>query len=83
MLTLKRNIKYNSEPQLLNEYVYQYTGLFYKLYNNAELLEDKDFAKEMPAKKGQSIDFEFNRIPKKLQKDILLYLRKLKPLKKC
>jgi hypothetical protein len=42
----------------------------------------KNFAKEMPAKEGQSIDFEFNRIPKKLQKDFIFYLKKLKPLKK-
>jgi hypothetical protein len=41
----------------------------------------RNFAKEMPAKEGQSIDFEFNRIPKKLQKDFIFYLKKLKPLK--
>jgi hypothetical protein len=42
----------------------------------------KNFAREMPAENGLSIDHEFNRIPKKLQKEILIYLKKLKPLKK-
>jgi hypothetical protein len=40
------------------------------------------FAKEIPARKGQSIDHEFDRIPLSLRKEILRYLKKLKPLKK-
>jgi IS605 OrfB family transposase len=47
MLTLKFKIKSVSNEQLLDDYIRQYTGLYYKLYNNAELLEDKTFAKEM------------------------------------
>jgi len=41
----------------------------------------ENFAKEMPANKGKSIDHEFERIPKELREEILPYLRRLKPLK--
>ena len=45
MLTISLYKK--SFPKELNEYINQYTGLFYKLYNNADLMEDQSFIKEM------------------------------------
>ena len=47
MLTIK--LKYNISEEdkvVIDDIVYQYTGLFYKLYNNYELSEDKNFIKE-------------------------------------
>ncbi len=41
MLTIILNIKQTDNDKLLEQYVQQYTGLFYKFYNNAELLKDK------------------------------------------
>ena len=43
MITIKLKIKYSSDYNLLNDYIFKYTGLFYKLYNNPELLSDKIF----------------------------------------
>ena len=45
MLTLK--LKYNTDNvETINDFVYHYTGLFYKIYNNPELMEDKTFISE-------------------------------------
>ena len=41
MKTIKLNIKSSTES--FDEYIYQATGLFYKMYNNIELVEDKEF----------------------------------------
>jgi IS605 OrfB family transposase len=42
MLTLK--IKYNSDKQeIINSFINNYTGVFYKLYNNPELMIDEGF----------------------------------------
>lgn len=43
MLTIKLNISYCSDRLLLSEYVSAYTNLFYKLYNNPELMVDEIF----------------------------------------
>mgnify|MGYP000388832699 FL=1 len=43
MLTEKLHITNCSDYELLMEYQSNYTGLFYKLYNNLELLSDKLF----------------------------------------
>src|SRR5882724_2865469 len=43
MLTLKLPIKSCNNTKLVTQYQKQYTGMFHKLYNNAELLKDKDF----------------------------------------
>jgi hypothetical protein len=50
MQTLKAKNKFISHPNILKDASFQSTGLFYKLYNNAELLEDKGFKKELLAK---------------------------------
>ena len=42
----------------------------------------KGFAKLYPDKSGEAIDFEYNRIPKHLQKEYLQYFNKLTPIKK-
>lgn len=39
------------------------------------------FAKEFPNKKGDNIDFEFERIPEKIKKGFLNYVKKIKPKK--
>lgn len=47
MLTYKLKYKVSEEDSvLINKYVYHYTGLFYKIYNNPELMEDMSFVKE-------------------------------------
>lgn len=46
MLTLKLKITDCSDFNLLDEYIYEYTGLFHKLYNNMELMADEDFIKD-------------------------------------
>ncbi len=46
MLTLKLKISSISDSELLSEYVSGYTGLFYKLYNNPELMCDDVFIKK-------------------------------------
>jgi hypothetical protein len=43
MLTEKLYIKSISHPDILKQIISEYTHLFYKSYNNLELLEDKDF----------------------------------------
>ena len=43
MLTIKVKIDSCSDKQLLSQYVTAYTGLFYKIYNNLELMSDPDF----------------------------------------
>ena len=43
MLTIKVKIDSCSDKQLLSQYVTAYTGLFYKIYNNPELMSDPDF----------------------------------------
>lgn len=45
MLTLKLKIKSVDKPDLLEQYVSDYTHAFYKLYNNLELIADDNFAK--------------------------------------
>ena len=50
MQTLKAKNKFVSHPEPLKDAVFQSTGLFYKLYNNAELLEDKGFKQELLSK---------------------------------
>ena len=45
MLSLKLAIKSCSNKPLLGDYISNYTGLYYKLYNNPDLMEDKDFTK--------------------------------------
>lgn len=53
MLTIALHIvNYNSE---IDDYIEQYTGLFYKLYNKIELCEDKSFKNEL-LKKYNLID---------------------------
>lgn len=47
MKTLKAKNKFVSHPDILKDVIFQSTGLFYKLYNNAELLEDKGFKQEL------------------------------------
>ena len=45
MLTLK--LKYNTDNlNTINDFVYHYTKLFYKVYNNPELMEDRTFISE-------------------------------------
>lgn len=46
MLTLKLKINKSSDIEQINNFIYGYTGLFYKLYNNPELLYDQTFIKE-------------------------------------
>jgi len=41
---------------------------------------EKGFGKENPSKDGRDIDFEFEKIPKKLREEFLFYLKKLKPI---
>ena len=43
---------------------------------------EKGFGKENPSKDGRDIDFEFEKIPEKLRKEFLFYLKKLKPIEK-
>ena len=47
MLTLKLHIDNCSDNELLSNYVCEYTRLFYKTYNNPELIYDNDFIKLM------------------------------------
>jgi IS605 OrfB family transposase len=47
MLTIKEKIHFVSDEDTLKKCGYQSTGIFYKLYNNAELLEDKSFKTEL------------------------------------
>jgi hypothetical protein len=42
---------------------------------------EKKFAKTYPSLKGNNIDFEFERIPEKIKKSILSYLKRIKPKK--
>ncbi len=44
MLTQKLNIINTSNNILLEKYQYEYTKLFYKLYNNPDIMVDKDFS---------------------------------------
>lgn len=46
MLTEKLHIKSISNLNILQDIISNYTNLFYKLYNNLELLDDKDFIEE-------------------------------------
>lgn len=50
MLTLKEKIHSVSDETTLKKVAFQSTGIFYKLYNNPELLEDKSFKKELISK---------------------------------
>ena len=50
MQTLKSKNKFVSHPETLKDAIFQSTGLFYKLYNNPELLEDVTFKKELLTK---------------------------------
>ena len=47
MLTLKLKIKAVDQPDLLEEYISNYTHAFYKLYNNLELIADNAFIKSI------------------------------------
>lgn len=47
MLTLKEKKYSVSDEPTLKKVAHQSTGIFYKLYNNPELLEDKSFKKEL------------------------------------
>lgn len=47
MLALKLKIKETTNDERLEEYQRQFTGLFYDLYSNAELLEDKGKKQEL------------------------------------
>jgi hypothetical protein len=50
-----------------------------------KLIKDISSGKEqniLSARKGQSIDYEYDRVPLNLREEILIYLKKLKPLKK-
>ncbi len=47
MQTLKEKIYSNSDDDTLKKCIYQSTGIFYKLYNNAELMEDDAFKKNI------------------------------------
>ncbi len=47
MLTLKLKIKSVDKPDLLEQYVSDYTHAFYKLYNNLELIADDTFSKSV------------------------------------
>ena len=50
MLTLKlrrKNICNKIQNELVDKFCFQYTGLFYHLYNNPELLEDASTRKEL------------------------------------
>lgn len=40
------------------------------------------FAKVSPTKRGNNIDFEFERIPKEVRENILVYLKQIKPIEK-
>ena len=40
------------------------------------------FAKVFPTKRGNNIDFEFERIPPEVRENILVYLRQIKPIEK-
>lgn len=46
MLTIKLPYR-TSEQDIIDEYIYQYSGLFYKVYNNPELMVDTTFIKEL------------------------------------
>lgn len=47
MLTLKIKIKSIDKPELLDNYISNYTHAYYKLYNNFELSEDELFMKSI------------------------------------
>ncbi len=40
------------------------------------------FAKVFPTQRGNNIDFEFERIPQEVRENILVYLRRIKPVEK-
>ena len=46
MLTKELHIIKCSDEKALDEIIYQCTGLFYKMYNKAELMSDKEFQQE-------------------------------------
>ncbi len=50
MITFKEKISSISDYETLKKCVYQNTGVFYKLYNNAELMADKSYKKELISK---------------------------------
>lgn len=47
MLTLKLKIKNTDNNELMCDYINSYSHIFYKLYNNAELIEDSTFLKSL------------------------------------
>ena len=48
--TFKFPISYIDNQESLNSMIFNYTGLFYKLFNNMEFIEDKGFIKECQEK---------------------------------
>jgi IS605 OrfB family transposase len=59
MLTLKLKISSISDSELLSEYISSYTGLFYKLYNNPELMNDKVFIQQNISDKIDKSIYDF------------------------
>lgn len=64
-------------PDPSNKYLFSDTCRFICLPGEVQ----DNFAKILPTTKGNNIDFEFERIPEKLRKEILKYLRNIKPKK--
>ena len=54
--TFKYKIRTVDNKELFDKVIFNYTGLFYKIYNNLELNEDKEFINSCLAKHsvGQS-----------------------------
>lgn len=82
MLTLKEKIQSTSDEATLKKCGYQSTGVFYKLYNNAELLEDKSFKNEILNKNDlidvSMFDFLVSDVKTKLSQKETITNKKIK-----
>lgn len=73
MQTLKEKIRFISDVDTLNKCIYQSTGIFYKMYNNAELMEDNLFIKSVLEKNDfidkSMLDFIISDVKTKLNQN--------------
>jgi len=80
--TFKYKIKKVDNLDLFEKQIYNYTGLFYKMYNNLELSEDIGFINE--CKKSFNIDktiYEYCLVDVKMQWDSFEEIKKDKEKK--
>jgi len=82
MLTAKLDITYISDEELLTGYTSSYTGLFYKMYNNQDLMGNRTFIdSELNEHIDRSIyEFCVSDVKNKLKQHLTLKEKKLKEI---